>query len=204
LFAPIFGPTMTDALDDLFGAGGWMMPKHYGQVLITMPNARTWRVPHRLWHADFQYLTERDDLFAVKYWALFSDIEPGGGATPQLAGSHRAMARYLEGRVGDQLEYKRARDGFLRSHEWLRALQCNDDDPARNGRFIGADVDLDGLPVRVIECTGKAGDVYLTHPWVMHSIAANARHEPRFMRSMAIYAARNASSTGDQRSGSLL
>lgn len=203
-FEPIFGPAMAGALDGLFDADGWRMPKHYGQVLITMPNTRSWRVPHRLWHADFQYHAAPGDLFAVKYWALFGDIEPGGGGTPQLAGSHVAMARYLEGREGDEREYKRARDGFLRSHDWLRALIREDDDPDRNARFMDADFDLDGLPVRVIECTGKAGDVYVTHPWVMHSIAHNARKEPRLMRSHAIYAARSASSTGDQRSGSLL
>ena len=203
-FAPIFGATMRAALDGLFGVDGWVMPKHYGQVLVTMPNAATWRVPHRLWHADFQYHANPDDLFAVKYWALFTDMEPGGGATPQLAGSHRATARFLEGREGDQREYKRVRDGFLRSHDWLRALMQNDDDAGRNERFMNDGFDLDGLPLRVMECTGRAGDVYLTHPWVMHSIAVNARTEPRFMRSHAVYAARSASSTGDQRSGSLL
>ena len=34
-FAPILGPIMTGALDDLFGPERWMPPKHYGQVLIT-------------------------------------------------------------------------------------------------------------------------------------------------------------------------
>ena len=185
-FAPILGPAVRGALDDLFGAENWIRPKHYGQVLVTMPNASEWRVPHKQWHADFPYLTRPDDLFAVKYWALFDDVEPGGGGTPQLAGSHRLTARYIEGRTTDQLEYKRVRDGFLRSHPWLRSLITQDDDSERNARFMHDEVDLDGLPARVIECTGRAGDVYLTHPWVMHSIAVNATRRPRLMRSMAI------------------
>jgi hypothetical protein len=69
---------------------------------------------------------------------------------------------------------------------------------------MGGEVDVDGLPAQVVECTGKPGDVYITHPWVMHSIAANAANEPRLMRSMGVYAARSASSTGAQRSGLLL
>jgi hypothetical protein len=207
-FAPIFGPMLADVMDDLLGPGQWVMPKHYGQALVTMPSATHWRVPHKLWHSDFLYDARADELFALKYWALLGDVRPAGGGTPQLAGSHRLTARYIEGRTPEQLEYKRVRDGFLRSHPWLRALSTNDDDPDRNARFMRQDVDVHGLPARVVECTGNAGDVYVTHPWVMHSIATNSAREPRIMRSMAVYsaayAARNASSTGAQRSGSLL
>jgi hypothetical protein len=203
-FAPIFGPVLIDALDDLFGPAQWKMPTHYGQALVTMPNTTEWRVPHKLWHADFLYEARADDLFAVKYWALIDDVGPGGGGTPQLAGSHRLAARYIEGRSPEQLEYKRVRDGLLRSHPWLRALSTEDDDRDRNARFMDVEADVDGLPARVVECTGSAGDVYVTHPWVMHSIAANASVQPRLMRSMAVYAARSASITGVHRSGSLL
>jgi hypothetical protein len=185
-FAPILGPALQGALDDLFGAGAWVRPKHFGQVLITMPNACEWRVPFHLWHADFQYHAPFEPVFAVKYWALFGDVEPGGGGTLQLAGSHRLVARYLESRAQGEREYKRVRDGFMRSHSWLRALATDDGAPDRNSRFMDADTDVDGLPARVVECTGRPGDVYLTHPWVMHCIAPNARTHPRFMRSMAI------------------
>jgi hypothetical protein len=120
---------------------------------------------------------------------LFGDVEAGGGGTLQLAGSHRLVERYLEGVPPEKREYKRVRDGFLRSHPWLRALSTADDDPDRNARFMGGDADIDGLPARVVECTGRAGDVYLTHPWVMHCIAPNARSEPRLMKTGAIYRA---------------
>ena len=46
---------------------------------------------------------------------------------------------------------------------------------------------LDGLPVRVVELTGRAGDVYVTHPWILHSIAPNASDTPRMMRSRFIW-----------------
>jgi hypothetical protein len=183
-FAPILGPTVAGALDDLFGAHGWTPPKTFGNVLVTMPDATAWRVPHKIWHSDFPATFPIDELFAVKLWSLFDDVEPGGGGTPQLAGSHALFARYL--RSTDERDYKRTKFGFLRSHPWLRALTREDDDEGRNERFSQT-ADIDGLPARVLECTGKAGDVYVTHPWVFHSIAVNATDRPRFMRSTAVW-----------------
>jgi hypothetical protein len=188
-FAPVMGDATRGMLDDLFGPGAWQPPKHYGQVLVTMPGDPPWRVPWRNWHADFQYDGGLAPLFAVKLWALFGDVAPGGGGTPQLAGSHRVVARYLDGRSHEEREYKRVRDGFLRSHPWLRSLTVDDGDPHRNARLMGEGAGVDGLPVRVVECTGQAGDLYITHPWVMHSIATNTSTDPRFMRSLAIYRA---------------
>ncbi|TDD56367.1 hypothetical protein E1263_25345 [Kribbella antibiotica] len=49
------------------------------------------------------------------------------------------------------------------------------------------EADVDGIPVRVIELTGRAGDVYITHPWVLHSIAPNTRETPRMMRSRMMW-----------------
>jgi hypothetical protein len=91
-FEPICGPTLAGALDDLFGADRWEPPKNMGNVLITMPNATDWRVPHRIWHSDFEPTLPTDRLAALKVWALCGPLAPGGGGTPQLAGSHRLFA----------------------------------------------------------------------------------------------------------------
>jgi hypothetical protein len=179
-FDPILGPVLSEALDDLLGAGQWIRPKHHGQVLVTMPNAEHWRVPDRLWHTDVGY--ERPAV-GVKHWAFFDTVEPGGGGTMQLAGSHRLLARFVGERRPDDREYKRVRDAFMKSHPWLKALGRPDEDPDRNHRFMDADVDIDGLSARVVELTGKPGDVYLTHLWVMQSAAPNASQRPRMMRS---------------------
>jgi hypothetical protein len=96
------------------------------------------------------------------------------------------FARFLESCPAR--EYKHARDTFLRSHEWLRALTKDDGSPDRNERFM-QEIDIDGLPARVVELTGAPGDVFITHPWVFHSIAVNARTTPRLMRSGAVRAA---------------
>jgi len=184
-FEPILSPAVTAALDDLFGVAGWERPKTFGNVLVTMPDASEWRVPHRIWHSDFEATEPVRALFAVKLWALVDEVAPGGGGTPQLAGSHRLFARYLE--TCDDRSYKAAKFGFLGSHPWLEALSRDDGDPDRNRRFM-EETDVDGLPARVVELTGRPGDVFLTHGWVFHSIAVNALDRPRIMRSAAVRA----------------
>jgi ectoine hydroxylase-related dioxygenase (phytanoyl-CoA dioxygenase family) len=172
------------ALDTLLGAGHWARPRQFGNVLVTMPNAREWRVPHAVWHSDFPATLPVDRLTVLKLWALFGDVEPRGGGTPQLAGSHLAFARYLERTT--ERDYKRAKFGFLDSHPWLQLLTRDDGDPDRNEALMDVGADIDGVRLRVVELTGRAGDVYLTHPWVFHSIASNASRCPRLMRSVTI------------------
>ncbi len=186
VFDAIGSPAVRSALDGLFGPGEWAEPRTWGgQVLVTMPSAEAWRVPHRIWHSDFPATLSTDDLTVVKVWTLVDDVEPGGGGTPHLAGSHRAFARYLE--TGVDREHKAAKHGFLRSHPWLRALCADDGSADRTARFMGGEADLDGLPVRVVELCGAAGDVFVTHGWVFHSIAVNASTRPRMMRSTAVF-----------------
>ncbi|HEY7136434.1 MAG TPA: phytanoyl-CoA dioxygenase family protein [Acidimicrobiia bacterium] len=185
-FAPICGPVVAAFLDSLFGCGGWRRPKHFGNVLVTMPNALEWRVPDRVWHSDFQPTLATDRLRVVKLWALFDDVDPGGGGTPQLAGSHRAFARWVS--QSGEHDYKRAKFGFLESHPWLRTLTQDDGDPHRNRRLVHDGAEVDGVELRVMECTGRGGDVYVTHPWVFHSIAPNATARPRLMRSVGVAA----------------
>ncbi|GAA1664969.1 hypothetical protein GCM10009745_03450 [Kribbella yunnanensis] len=171
----ILGPVLRGVLDQLLGE--WVEPTHQGQVLVTMPTGDEWAVPHRQWHTDVGY----DDVPAgLKVWALLGDIEAGGGGTPQVVGSHRVIERYLQGT--DERDFTTVRDAVLGSHEWFRQLTRadRDIDPTR-------EAEVDGIPVRVVELTGSAGDVYITHPWVLHSIAPNARETPRMMRSRMMW-----------------
>jgi hypothetical protein len=128
-FRPILGPALRDGLDGLLGPGRWAEPKHHGQVLITMPNTERWVVPDRLWHTDIGY-ESLDVLVGLKHWAFLDTVEPGGGRTVQLAGSHRLLSSYVRAQRPENREYKRIRDGFLRSHPWLHALSKPDDDPS--------------------------------------------------------------------------
>ena len=185
-FDSMFSPVAAAAFDDLLGAGEWKPPKNAGQVLVTMPSATRWRVPHRLWHCDFGYTLPRDRLVILKAWALVDDVEPGGAGTPQIAGSHKLVANYVADRTGKELDFRTVRIAFMKSDPWLKALGMDDDDPDRNARFM-SETDVDGYPVRVVELTGAAGTVYLTHPWVLHSASANVTKRPRLMRSFVVH-----------------
>ena len=179
----ILGPPLRSALDDLLGKGAWTEPAHHGQVLVTMPMPGTWSVPHLQWHTDVGYELPTDELVAVKTWALMGDIEPGGGGTPQVAGSHRVIARYLS--TTTEREFTAVRDQVLRSHPWFETLTT--EDSGDRSTHLMTESDVDGLPVRVVELTGSAGDVYLTHPWLLHSIAPNTSDTPRMMRSRVVW-----------------
>jgi hypothetical protein len=176
----ILGPPLRSALDDLLGQGAWGEPANQGQVLVTMPMPGTWSVPHLQWHTDIGFDLPVDELVAVKVWALMGDIGPGGGGTPQVAGSHRVIARHLG--TTSERDFTTVRDQVLRSHPWFDSLTTAD----RSTQLM-TESEVDGIPVRVVELTGSAGDVYLTHPWLLHSIAPNTSDAPRMMRSRVIW-----------------
>ncbi len=179
----ILGPPLRAALDQLLGPAGWTEPSHQGQVLVTLPTNEPWSVPHLQWHTDVGFETlPQDELVGVKIWALLSDLEPGGGGTPQVAGSHRVITRHLN--TTSERDFSTIRDQVLSSHAWFRHLTRED---RTNAAELMTEADLDGIPVRVVELTGQAGDVYITHPWILHSIAPNARDTPRMMRSRMIW-----------------
>jgi len=52
---------------------------------------------------------------------------------------------------------------------------------------MDADTDIDGIPARVVELTGKAGDVFLCHPAMFYMSAPNVSNQPRLMRTQRIH-----------------
>jgi hypothetical protein len=54
---------------------------------------------------------------------------------------------------------------------------------ARRRRFMDSVTDVEGIPTRVIEACEKPGDVYVCHPWTIHTKAPNASDRPRFLRA---------------------
>jgi ectoine hydroxylase-related dioxygenase (phytanoyl-CoA dioxygenase family) len=173
----------------LLGTDCWTMPRHWGQLMVTFPGAGTsWRLPHRPWHADFEFTAPIDRLFALKLFVFFGEVVPRGGGTLLIERSHRLVARFVEGlSLDDRANYRRTRLRFLSHDPWLKALANPDhDDPERPARFMDHDAEIDGIRTRVIELTGAPGDVVITHPWVFHCPSSNSSAQPRFMRGQAI------------------
>jgi len=86
--------------------------------------------------------------------------------------------------VGDQ--NKR----FLQFEPWLRGLNASVTarGEQRNRRYLDEDTIVHGVPVRIEEVHGRAGDVCITHPALLHAPAMNVTGRPRLMRTQRVYA----------------
>ena len=184
-FAAIGSPATVAALDDVLGEDRWVRPKNWGQLLVTFPTPDAeWTVPSDVWHTDFDYQLPPGEIAGALVFAFLTDVGPGAGGTVVVAGSHRLVRRYVEDQPREALEkmkMKQVRKAFLASDPWLRALSSDRDDGDREERFMGADHEVGGVPVRVVELTGRAGDVVVGHPWLLHAPAPNCGTSPRFM-----------------------
>jgi hypothetical protein len=188
-FDPIGGSAVAEAADSLLGAGCWSMPRQWGPVLVTFPfPGEPWVLPHRVWHVDLRYDNRAEPLFGLKLFALFGDAGPQGGGTLLVSRSHHLVARFV-GTQPDEVrsDFRRTRLRFMSHHPVLKELARPGPEPARRERFMDHDHDVDGIAIQVIELTGQAGDVVLTHPWALHHVAPNASMQPRFMRAQSIY-----------------
>ncbi len=155
---------------------------------MTFPTGREWDVPSAVWHADFSYACPPEPLSGVKVFTFLSDVPARSGGTLVVAGSHRVVEQFVTGRAPETLRNtRRIRLELLGSHEWLRDLTSRSSSSDRARRFIERGGTIDGTAVRVVELTGEAGEVVLTHPWVLHCRAPNCGQAPRFMRSVDIY-----------------
>jgi hypothetical protein len=189
-FEPMGAPGLYAVIDELLGSGSWTTSAHWGQVMVTFPERGVlWRLPSKLWHVDWMYTNSPTPLFGLKLFAFFGDVGPRGGGTLVVSGSHRVVERFVAATPAEaRRDFRACRLRFMQHDPWLRALaRPDDDDPGRNARFMDADHDLDGIPVRVVELTGCPGDVVLAHPWMLHHAAPNTASYPRMMRGKAYH-----------------
>ncbi len=182
-FEPLTG-ALVRAADGVFGPGVWapMPGQHGGLAAPNFPLPGQWRVPHEAWHVDEPTGADARS-WGLLGFALLDGVEPGGGATVVVAGSHRrllALAAEPE---------RSARGGLLTTDEALAALTATDawfadllrpGDPAeRQRRFVDEGHVSAGVPVRVVELTGAPGDLVLMDPRCLHTVSANVSARPR-------------------------
>ncbi len=180
--SPAASPPVAAALDDTLGRGTWTCKPNWQQALVTYPVPGPWTLPNRVWHLDHPYWHPPDRIVAVNLFLLLDDVMPQGGATLVVKGSHRVVARFVptvEGLTDKKM--KPIRLQFDAHHEWFRDLTRTDDE-GRVTRLMDTEGDVDGVSVRVTELTGRAGDVVLCHPWLVHAGSPNVLDQPRLMR----------------------
>jgi hypothetical protein len=163
------GPPYTDALterfqsavDQLVGPGRWKMTQEMGWWPTTFPGFDD--PPYSdSWHIEGGWFRHRprSPEQALLNLFCFSTVEPGGGGTLVVEGSHHLAAEILWDAEPDGLEA----DDF---DQPLCDLLDQKDWPS------------------VVEVIAEEGDVVLAHPLMFHSANANLGTRPRVMAQPA-------------------
>jgi hypothetical protein len=180
-FAALGSPRLRGAIDDLVGAGRWLLPTSWGMFRLTAPApGPAWQVPTG-WHSDCAPWDQQQALFIFIH---IGDTAPGGGATCALTGSHRRLARMAEGIPAGHQARRRMMRAFHDGSPWLRQLLGVETSEQPRSRFLAEDSPPDayGIRIRAVECTGQPGDVWLCHATIQHSASDNRSDRLRMMR----------------------
>ena len=140
----------------------------YPQVLFTLPNIDVWRLPQG-WHTDSPRLASGASP-GVQAFALLDQLDPCGGGTLVVAGSHRFVNEGRTLRL-DEIGRRLKRERFFRELMAGRGWEGGALPKARVGEVL----------VEVVELTGAPGDVWLTDLRLLHCASPNASERPRMM-----------------------
>ena len=187
---PVFGPLVDnrpvgDALDAIFGAGGWRRPRPGAQILFSFPEPGPWVLPDS-WHIDSGFGDATWPVPAVEMFAFVDEVGPQGGGTLVLPGTHRLVDRYRKTFAKPPGAGKENWRAFLRHYPWLAGLLDGAGLPGHGRPMVGEAAEIDGVPVELVELTGQPGDVVLTHLHVFHARSPNTSRAPRLMAGREI------------------
>ena len=152
-------PALHDAFDQLVGAGQWVPRVSLGTVPVRFPGEDDpgddgWHVEASYTAAAGEYrLDLRSRERALLMLFLFSDVGEDDAPTRIRVGSHLDVAPLLAD-AGDE------------GREWMDL--CREAVPASAHR-------------RAVVATGRPGDVYLCHPFLVHAAQRHRGRVPRFM-----------------------
>lgn len=158
-------PRLTTAYDALVGTGRWLPREDLGTFPIRFPSPEP--PGDDGWHIDASFPPLPGDDQSAFAWrvnlasrgrallllVLLSDVDDADAPTRIRVGSHRDVAGILAP-YGD--------DGLTMREVSQRAAE------ATAGH-------------RVVQATGRAGDVYLCHPFLVHAAQAHHGTTPRFL-----------------------
>jgi hypothetical protein len=140
-------------------------------LLFTLPNATTWTVPHQNWHVDMPRLAAKG-VPGVQIFACLERVEPGGGGTLAVTGSHHF------GNTGTRVNSGDLRKQLRRERYFAELMSDQPGDRLRFVREIGR---VGNVELQVVEMTGEAGDLYFMDLRLLHTVAPNAQPIPRIM-----------------------
>ena len=179
-FSPLASAEIKSLLDRLLGDGKWLMPRHWGQPLVTFPTG-SWDVPHAMWHLDYPPTDCLGEMPAVSVFVFLEAVRPKGGGTLYIHGSNRVVldrARHCA--VGERVSSAEMRAILQREEPWFAGLfRAGGAD--RIERYMSRATTVRNVDVQVCEMTGEPGDAIVMHPAMIHGVAANGLDRPRMM-----------------------
>lgn len=164
-------PQLLDLVAALLDGRDFVTTTDVPQLLFTLPNATEWTVPHINWHLDVPRLAS-GECPGVQMFTFLDTVEPGGGGTLVVAGSHRLLNENR--RIGSK-DVKRK----LKQEPYFRDLMSREAGDRR--RFLTEPGRAGSVEVQVVELHGEAGDVFLTDLRLLHTLAPNVSQRPRMM-----------------------
>jgi hypothetical protein len=190
-FAGMMSPALCAVLEDLFAPDGWERPAQWGTPLVTFPfRGRRWEVPHQTWHLDtYGGLGVQRTLGEVTVFAFLDSVCAQGGATVAVIGTHRLIHELS---AGSKTKIRSA-DGrrlLAQIHPWLRDLWSEEDSETRKQRFMEEGAVVRGVPIKVVEITGQAGDIVVMHSSVLHTPSLNCCGKPRIVVRQSVIRAK--------------
>lgn len=149
---------LTAAFDALVGHAAWRPRLGMGTFVLRFPSTAApreagWHVEASFYDAAGPRLSLRSRGRALLMLFLYSDVGPDDAPTAIRVGSHLAVPKVLA-------EY--GSDGA----PWMSVCE----------QVVPATENCD-----IVSATGRIGDVYLCHPFVVHSGTAHRGAVPRFM-----------------------
>ncbi len=134
------------------------------QILFSLPVGGPWSLPAQ-WHTDCPRLASGERP-GIQLFTFLEPVEPCGGGTLVVAGSHRLVN---DGRHVRPAHVSKA----LRDEPFFRRLASGGEMPPAGAAC--------GKPVKVVELTGAPGDVWLMDLRALHSASMNTSSRPRVM-----------------------
>jgi hypothetical protein len=167
-------PALLAAVDALLGGRAFdRTGQQRLRVLINLPDRAEWTMP-AAWHTDSPRLASGQAL-GVQLFACLDVVEPGGGGTLVVTGSHRLLN---EGRF---MTVPEVRDR-LRNHAFFGRFYSEAPTEPEDRAHLMSETHLVGaVELKVMELTGKPGDAYFTDLRLAHTGRPNSLDHPRLM-----------------------
>ena len=158
-------PMLVDALDTLVGPGRWQQRRELGAFPLRFPHAE--EPDDAGWHIEGSYTLPGESSYFTNVHSghraaltlfLFTDVDQDTAPTRIRVGSHLDVPRVLR-RHGDR---------------------------GASGAVLSPQVDAASAHRPVALATGRAGDVFVCHPFLVHAAQPNHGTRARFMAQPCI------------------